>query len=301
MSTPRRTRPRQVMSCAPTVSMSVEAISRAGSSTGGPHRLLRWYRAREDEARDAPVDQLVGCGDHGGGAHRGERGRGGGGSLTALALESRERAGCAGSTIAVLVLLLGVGVVMLGLLMIVAWSGRRRKDDPPEPEAPAPEIPWWWKLLAMLLLFAFGAALVAAAISGVRRVGSTRTVGGLGLGQALTGPAPGTNPRVRFALPAWLPWTVLATRRRGDCRGHCRCWLSGQRGRRSGVRPGRRRRRRRGGDRRTRERPGSSTGRDRGVRRDAALAWRTRRCPIAGGGAARVPLPRAARQPSRRA
>jgi heme/copper-type cytochrome/quinol oxidase subunit 2 len=113
-------------------------------------------------------------------------------------------------TIAVLVLLLGVGVVMLGLLMIVAWSGRRRNDDLPEPEAPAPEIPWWWKLLAMLLLFAFGAALVAAAISGVRRDGGIRTVGGLGLGPTLTGPAPGHQPAGGFTLPAWLPWTVLA-------------------------------------------------------------------------------------------
>jgi Domain of unknown function (DUF4129) len=114
-------------------------------------------------------------------------------------------------TIAVFVLLLGVGVVMLGALVVVAWSGRPRKDDPPEPEAPAPEIPWWWKLLAVLLLFAVGAALVAAAISGVRRVGSARTVGGLGLGGTLTGPAPRHQPAAGFTVPSWLPWTVLAT------------------------------------------------------------------------------------------
>ncbi len=113
-------------------------------------------------------------------------------------------------TIAVLVLLLGVGVVMLSLLMIVAWSGRRRKDDPPEPEHPAPETPWWWKLVAMLLPLALGAALVTAALSGTRKAGGTRAAGGLGLGEALSGPAPGRQPAGGFTLPSWLPWAVLA-------------------------------------------------------------------------------------------
>jgi cytochrome b561 len=115
-----------------------------------------------------------------------------------------------GPTTAVLVLLLGFGVVMLGLLMILAWSSRRRKDDPPDPEAPAPETPWWGKLVALLLLFAFGAALVAAAISGVRRAGSTRTVGGLGLGETLTPRVAGHQRAGGFTLPSWLPWTALA-------------------------------------------------------------------------------------------
>jgi Domain of unknown function (DUF4129) len=114
-----------------------------------------------------------------------------------------------GPTIAVLVLLVGLGIVMLGLMVIAAWLERKREDEPPEAEPPPVKIPWWWKLLAMLLPFALGAALVAAALSGRRREGSTRALSGLGLGQGFAGPTPGHQGPGGFTLPSWLPWTVL--------------------------------------------------------------------------------------------
>jgi hypothetical protein len=116
-----------------------------------------------------------------------------------------------GPTIAALVVLLGVGIVMLGLLTVLAWSARRRKSDLPEPVPTPPEVPWWWKLVALLLMFALGGALVAAALSGVRRAGGTQALGGgLGSGQAFTSPASGNRSAGGFTWPSWLPWTVLA-------------------------------------------------------------------------------------------
>ena len=114
-------------------------------------------------------------------------------------------------TTAVFMLIVGVGVVMLGALFVLAWSGRRRKDDPPEHEAPPIEVHWIWKVLATLVPFALGAALVAAAVTGSKRAQNGPRFGS-GLGGAGGGAAPtasrGTSSA--FVVPSWLPWTALA-------------------------------------------------------------------------------------------
>ena len=113
-----------------------------------------------------------------------------------------------GPTVALVALLLGVGIVMLGALVIVAWSGRRRKDDALEPE-PAPiETSRLAKVVATLVPFALGGALVAAAVIGTRpaRKSPRFEFGSSGLAP----PTSSTGTRGGFVLPAWLPWTLFA-------------------------------------------------------------------------------------------
>ena len=113
-------------------------------------------------------------------------------------------------TTAVFTLITGIGIVMLGAVAMLVWSGRRRKDDPPEHEPAAIEVHWIWKVLATLLPFALGAALVAAAVTGSGRVQNTRGVGGaFGAGRPgqLAG-RPSDGP-TGFVVPSWLPWTLL--------------------------------------------------------------------------------------------
>jgi Domain of unknown function (DUF4129) len=112
-------------------------------------------------------------------------------------------------TVAVFTLIAGIGIVMLGAVAILIWSGRRRKDDPPEHETPPMEVHWIWKVLATLVPFALGAALVVAAVTGSKpgqngpRFAGTFVTGG-------SGPATGSTAAARgFVVPSWLPWTVL--------------------------------------------------------------------------------------------
>jgi hypothetical protein len=113
-------------------------------------------------------------------------------------------------TTALVFLLLGAGTLMLGALLILAWSGRRSKDGPPEHEPTRFAVPWMWKVMSMVLLLVVGAALLAAAVIGVRSVpylpGGVSGAGGGGP----SGPAPSSGMRGGFVLPAWLPWTLLA-------------------------------------------------------------------------------------------
>lgn len=111
---------------------------------------------------------------------------------------------------ALALLLVGLGAVMIGALIAFVWSRRRRKDEPPEPVPEPPEVPWYWKLLAIALPLAVGAAIVAAALSGARTAQSTPA---LSSGPGFSGPdltqrtpKPGGSG---FVLPAWLPWTLL--------------------------------------------------------------------------------------------
>ena len=112
-------------------------------------------------------------------------------------------------TAAVFTLIAGIGVVLVGALAILVWSGRRRKDDPPEHQPPPIEVHWIWKVLATLAPFAVGGALVAAALTGSTRgrnePGFGNTFGSGGSGQ-LSGRS---SAATGFAVPAWLPWTVL--------------------------------------------------------------------------------------------
>jgi hypothetical protein len=113
-------------------------------------------------------------------------------------------------TAAVFTLIAGIGIVLIAAVVMLIWSGRRRKDDPPELERTPIEVHWIWKVLAIVLPFAVGAALIAAAATGTKRAvtgpafGGTFATGGSG---ALPGrPNDGATG---FVVPSWLPWTVL--------------------------------------------------------------------------------------------
>jgi hypothetical protein len=113
-------------------------------------------------------------------------------------------------TTALFMLLLGLGLVMLGALAASVWPGRRRKDDSPEREPTRIEAPWIWKLVATVLPFLLGAALVTAAAIGVGSVHINPRSGGTRLENT---PHPATPPTrgtaAGFAVPGWLPWTLL--------------------------------------------------------------------------------------------
>lgn len=113
-------------------------------------------------------------------------------------------------TVAVFILIAGIGIVMLGALVMLAWSGRRRKDDPPEHQSAPIEVHWIWKVLATLLPFAVGAALVAAAVTGSKRVQNASRFGSA-FGAGGSGPASGRSSGAApgFVVPSWLPWTLL--------------------------------------------------------------------------------------------
>jgi len=113
-------------------------------------------------------------------------------------------------TIALVILLVGVGMVAIGALVVLAWTGRRRRDDPPEHE-PAPiDAPWIWKVVAVLVPFAVGAALVVAAVIGTRSANNSTRFGSGAFGLASPGSSPPTGGHGGFVLPGWLPWTALA-------------------------------------------------------------------------------------------
>jgi hypothetical protein len=110
---------------------------------------------------------------------------------------------------ALFVVLVGAGCVALAAIAMAVWPGRRRKaDDEPEPEHVLPEVHWIWRLLAVLLPLALGAAMVAAALLGAgHRQPVPRVV--IGPFAASTARAPRTARPNGFVLPGWLPWTVL--------------------------------------------------------------------------------------------
>jgi NADH:ubiquinone oxidoreductase subunit 5 (subunit L)/multisubunit Na+/H+ antiporter MnhA subunit len=111
---------------------------------------------------------------------------------------------------ALALVLCGLGAVMIGALIAFVWSQRRRKDEPPEPVPEPTEVPWFWKLLTIALPLALGAAIVAAALTGVRTSQSSKGLPtALGVsGPNLTQPTP-KPAGSGFVVPAWLPWTSL--------------------------------------------------------------------------------------------
>ena len=113
-------------------------------------------------------------------------------------------------TTALFMLLAGVGILMLGALVLVAWPGRRPRDDPPEHQPKPIEVLWIWKVVSFLLAFALGAAIMAAAVIGTRSVLTAPRSGSGASGAVPAHPTPLSGAGDRFAVPAWLPWTLLA-------------------------------------------------------------------------------------------
>jgi Domain of unknown function (DUF4129) len=129
-------------------------------------------------------------------------------------------------TSAVFMLLAGTGIVMLGALMLVVWPGRRRKDDPAEREPKRFRVPWIWKVVALGLTLGVGAALVAALVTGTRSVNAGAGFGGRSFGGgALPGATRSTGGGTGFAVPAWLPWTLLAIAAAAIATGALVIWL----------------------------------------------------------------------------
>jgi hypothetical protein len=111
---------------------------------------------------------------------------------------------------ALFVLFIGAGIIALGGLAILAWVGRRRRqDDEPELAAEPMQVHWLWKVLAVVVPFALGAALIAAVIFGVKNVQPSNAPGATETLVHPHGPAPTGGAKSTFAVPSWLPWTVL--------------------------------------------------------------------------------------------
>lgn len=105
-------------------------------------------------------------------------------------------------------LLLGVSVVACGALLIAFWPRGRKRDDEYHP-AP-PRLHWLWKVAALAIWLGLAAALVVAAESSSHRLRAYTVYPGLlGLGRAGNGTVPPSQRSRGYAIPAWLPWTLL--------------------------------------------------------------------------------------------
>lgn len=113
-------------------------------------------------------------------------------------------------TTALVMLLLGAGVVVLGAVILLVWPGRRPKDDSPERQPTRIDTPWIWRVVATILPFALGAALIAAAANGTRSVRTAPRFGAQPFGGGSSGATSPVGTGAGFAVPAWLPWTVVA-------------------------------------------------------------------------------------------
>jgi len=113
---------------------------------------------------------------------------------------------------ALALLLAGVAVVALAALVALMRPARRRRgEDEPEEAREAIPVHWAWKVGAVLLPFALGAALAVAAVLGARSAGHPGRPGALqGHPASPAGPHRGAGAAGGgFTLPAWLPWTAL--------------------------------------------------------------------------------------------
>lgn len=115
---------------------------------------------------------------------------------------------------ALYLLMIGAGIAGLTVLAVWLWPGRRRADDDElQLVHELPRMHWLWKLVAVLLPFALGAALIAAAMLGTNtavhpRSGVFGPPGGVPSPSGRAGGAPVSGSG--FAVPGWLPWTILA-------------------------------------------------------------------------------------------
>jgi hypothetical protein len=110
---------------------------------------------------------------------------------------------------ALLVVVVGGGCVALCALAVFIWPGRRHRDDEPEHERPPLNVHWAWKVAAIALPWALGAALLAAAVLGLRMLSRSAPleVGSI-THRLVAARAPGHRTG-SFELPSWLPWTVV--------------------------------------------------------------------------------------------
>lgn len=115
-----------------------------------------------------------------------------------------------GPVAALSVLIVGAGIVALAPVLAAAWPARRRKRED-EREVEPLRAHWIWKLVAIVVPLVLGATLIAAALLGTKTVRENpRIVSGPVSGRTPGAPAaPGHTGR-DFAVPSWLPWTVLA-------------------------------------------------------------------------------------------
>jgi Domain of unknown function (DUF4129) len=112
---------------------------------------------------------------------------------------------------ALVMLLLGAAVLGLAALVALIVPARRRKG-PAELQAHTEPLSahWLWKLAALVVPLLLGAALIAAAALGVRTSTPTSGRGVLTHGPTPVVPAHPQAGRGGYAVPSWLPWTVLA-------------------------------------------------------------------------------------------
>jgi Domain of unknown function (DUF4129) len=111
---------------------------------------------------------------------------------------------------ALFVLTLGAGVVALAGLAAAVLPGLRRRDDERRQIREEPSLHWVWKLLAVAMPVALGGALILAGVLGVRAVRPPASGPALRAGSAPPAARAPSAGREHFALPAWLPWTVVA-------------------------------------------------------------------------------------------
>ena len=111
-------------------------------------------------------------------------------------------------TVVAFLLLLGTGVIACVALLIAFWPRRRKDDD--EHEEPQPHVHWLWKVAALAIALGLAAALVAAAESDRHRLQAyTVNPGRLLLGRSGTATLPPAQHSQGYAIPSWLPWTLL--------------------------------------------------------------------------------------------
>ena len=111
-------------------------------------------------------------------------------------------------TVVAFLLLLGTGVIACVALLIAFWPRRRKDDD--KHEEPQPHVHWLWKVAALAIALGLAAALVAAAESDRHRLQAyTVNPGRLLLGRSGTATLPPAQHSQGYAIPSWLPWTLL--------------------------------------------------------------------------------------------
>lgn len=108
-----------------------------------------------------------------------------------------------------------LAVLVLAGLVYTLWGGRKRDDDELEPVPEQLPLPWWQKLLALMLALLPAAGLVAGFVLAVRHRGPPARPRRVAPG--VTGPHPAGHPGSRLPSAAvgsapvhWWFWASLA-------------------------------------------------------------------------------------------